>query len=130
MLKHLKLTKMISKTKMKERAGKKGNPEMKKLVDALKKGNAFWIQVAYHLTRPRRQGVSVNIGKLNGMTKENDIVIIPGKLLSGGELDHKVTVSAFSCSEKAKEKMKGSKLVSIEDMFKANKDGKGVKLIA
>jgi len=120
---------MISKTKIKQRAGNKGNVAMKSLVDALKKHNKFWLEVAYALTRPSRQMVEVNIRKINEMTKEGEIALVPGKVLSNGEIDHKITLAAFSFSEGAKSKLKGCKLVSIEDILKTNKDGKGVKLI-
>ena len=65
---------MISKTKIKRRAANKQNPAMKELVDALKKGNKFWTEVSYHLTKPSRQRASVSLGKLNEMTKDGEIV--------------------------------------------------------
>ena len=120
---------MISKTKIKERAANKGNPAMKSLVDALKKQNKFWLEAAYYLTKPSRQMVSISVGKLSQLTKEGDIVLVPGKVLSDGEIGHKITIAAHAFSEKAIKKLKGSKVMGIDEMLKTNKEGKGVKLI-
>ena len=120
---------MISKTKIKQRAQKKGNLAMKELVGTLKKGNKFWIEVSYELTRPSRQMASVSLGKLNEMTKEGETVLVPGKVLSDGEIDHKIIIGAYGFSKAALNKLKGSKIVGIDEMFKSNKDGKGIKIL-
>ena len=48
-----------------------------------------------------RKRKAVNLYKINKLTKENDNVIIPRKLLSTGKLDHKVNISALEYSDKA-----------------------------
>ncbi|MBU2522856.1 MAG: 50S ribosomal protein L18e [Nanoarchaeota archaeon] len=117
-----------SKTTIKQRADKKTNPELKLLVDALKKSN-FWMDVAYWLTRPTREMPEVNLEKLSKETKEGEIVVVPGKVLANGEMKHKITLAAFMISNNAKEKMKGSKIVTIKELMESNKDGRGVKII-
>lgn len=121
---------MISQTKLKERARKKENPEVKELVDALRKKGAFWVEVATVLVKPKRQSVKVNLGKLNKETKDGEVVVVPGKILSNGELNHKLTIGAFSVSAKALEKMKSVKILSLDKMAEDYKDGKGVKIVA
>ena len=119
---------MISKTKIKQRATRKTNSELKVLVDALKKSK-FWVEVAYYLTRPTRDMVEVNLDKLSKNTKEGEIVVVPGKVLANGEMKHKVTLGALMISRTAEEKMKGSKIMTIKEMLESNKDGKGVKIV-
>jgi len=120
---------MISQTKLKERTGRKDNPDRKDAVFFLRKLDPFWIDVATQLAKPRRQGVAVSIEKLDKNTKDGDVVVVPGKILSPGELGHKITLGAFSFSDKAKEKLKSAKLMTIEKMAEANRTGKGVKVI-
>ena len=117
-----------SKTTIKQRADKKTNPELKILVDALKKSK-FWMDAAYWLTRPTREMPEVNVEKLNKETKEGETVVVPGKVLANGEMTHKITLAAFMISSTAREKMKGSKIITIRELMESNKEGKGVKLI-
>jgi large subunit ribosomal protein L18e len=73
----------------------------------------------------------VNLYKLNKYTKENETIIVPGKLLGTGEVDHKVTVAALSFSESAKEKLEKNKstVYSIHELMKNNPKGKNVRII-
>ena len=57
------------------------------------------------------------LDKLDKETKEGEIVIVPGKILGKGQLNHKLTLAAFSFSSKALEKIKNSKIVQIEDLI-------------
>ena len=66
----------ISKTKVKQRADRKTNPDLKILVDALKQSK-FWMDVAYYLTRPTRQLPEVSVAKLGKDSKEGEIVLDP-----------------------------------------------------
>ncbi|MFC1685712.1 50S ribosomal protein L18e [Nanoarchaeota archaeon] len=120
---------MVSQTKIKDRVRKKENPEMKEVVSALRKKSAFWQEVATLLVKPKKRSIKVNLGKLDKETKAGEVVIVPGKILSSGELSHKLTLGAFSFSEKALEKMKAVKVMSLDKMADSYKDGKGVKLI-
>ena len=117
-----------SKTTIKQRADRKTNPELKILVDALKKSK-FWMDAAYWLTRPTREMPEVNLEKLSKETKEGEIIVVPGKVLANGEMKHKITLAAFMISSGAREKMKGSKIITIKELMESNKEGKGVRII-
>lgn len=101
---------------------KKGstNPELRKLIVELKKTKKpIWKKVASMLEKPRRKRIEVNLWKINKLTKEGDMVIIPGKILGFGELDHKITISSFNASEKAIEKInKNGKYMTIINLTK------------
>ena len=62
--------------------------------------------------------------------QEGDTVVIPGKVLGSGELDHKVTVSAFKFSKSALEKInKKGRAINLYDLYKENPRGSGVKIM-
>ncbi|MEM3827311.1 MAG: 50S ribosomal protein L18e [Candidatus Micrarchaeaceae archaeon] len=76
---------------------------------------------------PTRKRRSASIYKINKFTKDNESVIVPGKVLSEGAMDHKVSIAALSYSKKAKEELKrsGARLARIEELI----NEKGVRII-
>ncbi|MEL9939800.1 MAG: 50S ribosomal protein L18e [Ignisphaera sp.] len=92
---------------------------------------AIWRYVAELLERPARRRVVVNIYKINRYTSDGDVVVVPGKVLGVGKLDHKVTIAAVSFSLVALEKVKsaGGRAVHILDLVKENPTGSRVKVI-
>jgi len=94
-------------------------------------GNPIWKKVADDLNVPTRQRRVVNLSKLERLTSDNDVVIVPGKVLASGEISHKITVAALKFSREALEKLKksGSSAISIQELLKKNPEGKGVKII-
>lgn len=88
----------------------------------------FWQRIASELEKPTRETREVNLDKLNKCTKENEIVLVPGKILGTGKLEHNVTVASFSQSESAKEKLKNN-LTTIEDLLKKDPKGKKIRII-
>jgi len=111
------------------------NEQLKELINTLKKQSIeqksnFWKRIALELERPTRQHRVVNLSKIEHYADDNDVVIVPGKLLSGGELTKKVTIVAYAYSRKTAEKI-GSKanVISIEDAMKKYPNGKNIKII-
>ena len=92
---------------------------------------SIWRRVASDLEKPSRQRRVVNLSGLSRNTKENDIVIVPGKILGAGTMDHKLTVSALMFSGGAKEKLEkaGAKIVPLLELSKTNPTGKGIRVI-
>ena len=112
------------------------NPTLKNLIQELKKISSqknipLWRRVADDLERPTRQRRVVNLSRINRYTQEDDIIVVPGKVLGAGNLDHKLTVAAYQFSEGALleiEKMKG-KAVPIHEFMKNDIKGKKIKII-
>ena len=79
------------------------------------------------LSRPKRRRVNVNMYKINKFSKDGENLIIPGKVLSVGRLDHKVRISAVNYSEKAAKALRdsGSELLSLPEMLKQ----KGIRIL-
>ena len=112
------------------------NPILLRLIAELKKRsneqNAnIWRRVADDLERPTRQRRVVNLSRISRYTKENEIIVVPGKVLGAGSLEHKLTISAFQFSNGAKEKIEkaGSKVINLLELSKENPSGKGIKII-
>jgi len=91
----------------------------------------IWGYVADLLQNPRRLKVEVNLSKINRYTKEGDIVVVPGKVLGSGILEHSITVAAYSYSESARRKIldAGGRVLSIEELVNENPKGSNVKII-
>lgn len=115
---------------------KSTNPELVNLIRFLKKQSVeqkagVWRDVAETLAKSRRLRVSVNLSRINRHTKRGDIVIVPGKILGTGTLDHALTVAALDSSSKATQKLKAAKAkyTSITELVEKNPTGANVKII-
>lgn len=112
------------------------NPQLRSLAYFLRKswrrhGARIWLDVARRLAKPRRRRVAVNVDRINRYTREGDVVVVPGKVLGGGSIEHPVTVAAFSFSKSAREKIEavGGRCISIRELVEMNPKGSGVKII-
>lgn len=118
------------------RQTKSTNPELIQLIRFLKKQAraaqaSIWLDVAKYLSKANRQRVAVNLSQINRHTEKKAVVVVPGKILGSGALNHPVTVAAFGASEKAKEKLAAVKAqyLSIPELVKKNPKGSNVKII-
>jgi large subunit ribosomal protein L18e len=112
------------------------NPELIKLIRFLKKQSRenkvkIWRDIAERLAKPKRNSIAVNISRLNRHTKKKETVVVPGKVVGAGKIDHQITVAAFAFSEKAKEKINAArgKTISLLQLLKKNPKGSNVKII-
>ncbi|HIE18647.1 TPA: 50S ribosomal protein L18e [Candidatus Bathyarchaeota archaeon] len=121
---------------MSPRRTKITNPELLSLIRFLRKKSreneaALWRRIAEMLSKPKRRRVAVNLSRINRYTKENDEVIVPGKVLGSGVINHPVKVAAFTFSDKARSKIikaKG-KCLTIPELAEMNPKGSNVKII-
>lgn len=112
------------------------NPHLVELIRLLRKrareNNApVWRDVAERLSKPRQKRAKVNISRLNRYTTQDDQVVVPGKILGAGLINHPVTVAAVAFSEQARGKIlraKG-KCKLIPDLIKINPRGTNVKIL-
>lgn len=91
----------------------------------------IWSNLAEMALKPTIAKRLVNITKLSRVTNDNDVVIVPGKVLGTGNISHKITLCSFSISTAAAKKIKqaGGKIVSHSDMISKFPTGKGVRII-
>jgi len=72
----------------------------------------IWKTVIKELSRSRSNRRQVNIGQLAHITKDKEVVIVPGKILASGDISHKLT-----------------KILALDNLIKKYPDGKGVRII-
>jgi large subunit ribosomal protein L18e len=121
---------MKSKEKIEKQTLKKTNQELVETIRATKKKKA-WLEVAAILSGSRRKMTRINLDKLEKESKSGDVLVVPGKVLSMGEVKSKFKVGALSFSGKAREKLKkaGCETLSILDAIKLSPDGKGIRIL-
>ncbi len=110
----------------------KTNPKLINLIRELKKLSNkekvnVWKAVAKNLEGSTRRMRQVNVWKINKLTKDSETIIVPGKVLGQGELDHKVNVAAYQFSESAKAKIENNML--IEELMLKNPKGSKLRII-
>ena len=112
------------------------NMNLLRLIWELKKrsneqNSHIWKRVANDLEKPTRQRRVVNLTSISRYTKEDEVIVVPGKVLGAGDLNHKLTISAFQFSNGAKEKIEkaGAKIVPLLELSKENPRGKGIRII-
>ena len=115
---------------------KKTNPMLIALIQDLKRKSyendaPIWKDIALRLEKPSRNWSEVNLDRIDKYIKENETALIPGKVLSSGNLTKKISIAAWSFSEKSLEKIKkaGGKHMSIEDLVKSNPKAKGIRIL-
>ncbi len=121
---------MKSKTKISKQTKRKTNSELIEIINFAKK-NENWKDIAEVLSGPSRKLVSVNLSEIDDGAEEKDIVIIPGKVLSMGEINKKIKISALKFSSGAIEKLKANKIIfnTIKEEIKSNPEANGVKIL-
>jgi large subunit ribosomal protein L18e len=121
---------MKSKVLIERQIKRKNDKELVETVIAAKK-NPNWFRIAEILSSPRRKRVNINLNEIEKNIDGKDLIVIPGKVLSQGEITKKAKIVAFKFSEKAKEKLikAGCEVRSIVDEIKNNPDAKDIKIL-
>ena len=104
----------------------------KDLKKASTKNNApIWAKLAEYALKPSIARRDINLNRISQLTKENDTIVFPGKVLGTGNISHKITLYSFSISKSAANKIleSGGKLISYLDLIEQNPTGKGVVLL-
>ncbi|ABE53239.1 50S ribosomal protein L18e [Methanococcoides burtonii] len=125
---------MSKKTQMK--ITRKTNPRIPALISVLKdtareNDAPIWKDMAKRLEKPSRIYAEVNLSKINRHAAENDLVLVPGKVLGAGALGHAVTVAALTFSTTAVDKITnaGGKCMTIEQILEENPAGSGIRIM-
>ena len=120
----------------KKQISRKSNSELVKTIDELKRASRendapIWKSIAKKLEGPNRNWPVVNVSKIEYNASKNGKVVIPGKLMGSGTLSKKVTVSAYSFTKSAVEKVEGAggKCMIYDEFIKKNPSGKDVVVI-
>jgi large subunit ribosomal protein L18e len=112
----------------------KTNPRLKSLIAdckaAARNGAAVWGDVAERLEKPRRTHAEVNLGRIERYAREEETVIVPGKVLGSGALRKDVTVAAVDFSGTARTKIsQAGEAIELEQAIEQNPEGSDVRVI-
>ncbi|ELZ17780.1 50S ribosomal protein L18e [Haloterrigena sp. SYSU A558-1] len=113
----------------------KTNPRLNDLIAELKSTSRetdadVWRDVADRLEKPRRTHAEVNLGRIERYAREEETVVVPGKVLGSGALQKSVTVAAVDFSSSAETKIEQvGESVPLEQALEANPDGSNVRVI-
>ncbi|MGI5964277.1 MAG: 50S ribosomal protein L18e [Candidatus Methanomethylophilaceae archaeon] len=93
--------------------------------------SAVWRDIAVRLEKPRRNWAETNLSKIERYAKDGETLIVPGKVLAAGSITKKVTVAAYSFSEKARQAINeaGGKAVGIRELMTSNPKGSNVRIM-
>jgi large subunit ribosomal protein L18e len=91
---------------------------------------AFWKALAKKLSTPSSRRAAVNVSKLERIGTGFTLVV-PGKVLGTGTVSKKLSVAAYAFSQQAVDKLEssGGKIMSLEELFRANPTAKKLKMV-
>ena len=114
----------------------KTNPMLITLIHELKKQSSeneapIWKDIAVRLEKSSKNWPEVNLNRISKNISEKETALIPGKVLSTGDLTKKVSIAAWSFSEKSEGKIKkaGGKTMTINELMKSNPKGKDIRIL-
>ncbi|PSP81914.1 50S ribosomal protein L18e [Halobacteriales archaeon QS_1_68_17] len=113
----------------------KTNPRLSSLIADLKStarngGGEVWGDVAERLEKPRRTHAEVNLGRIERYAREDETVVVPGKVLGSGALRKDVTVAAVDFSGTAERKIdRVGETKRLEQALEDNPEGANVRVI-
>ena len=114
----------------------KTNPILLNLIHELKKQSnekdvGIWKDIALRLEKSSKNWPVVNLDRISQYAHDKEIALIPGKVLSTGNLTKKITIAAWSFSEKSYDKIKnaGGITMSIHELMKNNPEGKNIRIL-
>ena len=113
----------------------KSNPRLSSLIADLKSAaregdGDVWSDVAERLEKPRRTHAEVNLGRIERYAREDETVVVPGKVLGSGVLQKDVTVAAVDFSATAERKIdQVGESLGLEQALEQNPDGSNVRVI-
>ncbi len=127
---------MIFRSEIQLKAKGRTDPNKNTLIRKLRKAavkndSNIWALLAFEMSKSNRRRATVNISHLKRISSPGDILLIPGKVLGAGILDHGLEVAAESFSEVAQKKITdaGGQCLSIEKLIETNPKGSQVRII-
>jgi len=104
----------------------------KELKKASKENKApMWSRLAELALKPSSARRTINVSQIDRLTKDGDVIIVPGKVLGTGGMSHKITLCSFSISNSGAQKIldQGGKILSYSELIKNHPTGRGVTII-
>lgn len=121
---------MKSRTRIEKKAKRKTSLVLVETIRQSKKLDD-WNEISDLIASPKRKYIIFNLSEINDFAKDGENIVIPGKVLSQGEINKKIRVVALKFSERAMEKLLRSKISFsyIGDEIKKNPNAKDLKIL-
>ncbi|PSQ38484.1 50S ribosomal protein L18e [Halobacteriales archaeon SW_7_71_33] len=113
----------------------KTNPRLRDLIADLKTAAresdaGVWADVAERLQKPRSTHAEVNLGRIERHAREEETIVVPGKVLGSGALRTEVTVAAVDFSGSAETKIdQVGEPIRLEQALERNPEGANVRVV-
>jgi large subunit ribosomal protein L18e len=97
----------------------------------VKNNSRIWGSLADDLSKSNRNRTVVNLSHLNRVSSPEDVIVVPGKVLGGGSLNHPLEIAAESFSVEAQEKIRnvGGKISTFKELIDRNPKGSKIRII-
>ena len=91
----------------------------------------LWKALEKKITNSRSNYSEINISKLDNVTSNDEVIVVPGKVLGTGIINHKLTICSFSISVTAIKKIisAGGKVITVQELVDKYPNGNGVRII-
>lgn len=90
----------------------------------------LWKRIANDLNKPTRRRRVVNLSKIERYAKDNETIVVPGKVLASGDLNRKLTIAAYQFSEQAREKInRNGTALTIRELLAKNPKGRKTRIL-
>ncbi len=102
------------------------------LLNALRKAKRpVWSDVAERLRKPRRVRAEITLSRLDKVTTENALVVVPGRIVSTGTVSHKMTVGYLAATKTALVRLKqaGVTALPLPQFLQKHAQDKGIKIV-
>ena len=112
------------------------NPDLSETIRFLKvkareEKSKIWRVAADQLSRPRSSRASLDLNHISRASTANGVVLVPGKVLGDGVLQHPVVIGAFHFSQTAKAKIErsGGTCVTIKELVSKYPKGSNIQIL-
>jgi len=91
----------------------------------------IWAVTAEQLSRPRNRRAVLDLNHISRASKPESVVLVPGKVLASGYINHAVTVGAFQFSHDARSKIEraGGKCIDLKEFVEKYPKGSNVQIL-
>lgn len=124
-------------SKVRKNQSRKSNPNLIRLIDELllarvENDAAIWKDLAERLSKPSKNHAEVNLSRIQKYGGDNEVILVPGKVLGNGDISKPFEVAALSFSDNARTKIEssGGKCLTIKELVVKNPKGTGVRILA
>ena len=117
-------------SRIEKKLKRKTNEELVETIISAKKKDS-WRDLAHKISIPKRKRTDLNLGEINSLSSDDDLIVVPGKVLGMGDIEKKIKISALGYSENAKKKLKQAKIEFnfLKEEIKSNPNAKKMKIL-